>query len=440
MSKEQKKEKKNADPAESVLLKAVEKVNPDIRPHKQEPKEEKQEKAEPETEIADPFGDGFFQIPVAKEEAGEKTAEEELEQKEEVIQKDERQDDDDVEIDVDELTNLRGQKITQKAADAFKIVKKKRDEWKQKALDLEKKLAERVESVGNVADSEEYKQLLAERDAYKAQLQEIDYGNSEEFKSKYVEPVSQVVQRINTLLPKNLTDSQKGQMAALASKASALAGIPEKEDEYFGVVDAISDRFFTGTLATRFQRAMDELWEKSVVLEDAKKSKTESAKKVLEDRKKQIEGSSDQFMRSIDEELSHFEKTEDKRVKVWNSDGFKDEIKYEEFKKTELAKAKEVLVDFAKTGRLSGEARKLLMVGVLGGVFAREKMALLKVIDLHHNQLKQARERVAELEESLKKRTSKIGDFSERVKTDEPDHTYENGKSIIHERIKKMRI
>lgn len=440
MSKEQKKEKKNADPAESVLLKAVEKVNPDIRPQKQEPKEEKQEKVEPETEIADPFGDGFFQIPVVKEEAGEKTAEEEQEQKEEVIQKDERQDDDDVEIDVDELTNLRGQKITQKAADAFKIVKKKRDEWKQKALDLEKKLAEKVESVGNVADSEEYKQLLAERDAYKAQLQEIDYGNSEEFKSKYVEPVSQVVQRINTLLPKNLTDAQKGQMAALASKASALAGIPEKEDEYFGVVDAISDRFFTGTLATRFQRAMDELWEKSVVLEDAKKSKTESAKKVLEDRKKQIEGSSDQFMRSIDEELSHFEKTEDKRVKVWNSDGFKDEIKYEEFKKTELAKAKEVLVDFAKTGRLSGEARKLLMVGVLGGVFAREKMALLKVIDLHHNQLKQARERVAELEESLKKRTSKIGDFSERVKTDEPDHTYENGKSIIHERIKKMRI
>lgn len=328
-------------------------VNPDPAP-KVKPASEKDDKSEDVKQDEDKGEDAFDEF--IKGVTSGKPDEDDSEDGEDGEDEDDnedgvskKQDDDEEDENTETLVTKDGKPVSEAASKAFKSLKEKLDAA-NKSIDSLKKENELLKL--NAGDTT--------GDDVKKQIATVKYLKSEEFKSKFVKPIEEItskIERTAVALPKEV----HGELGARLKSISAIAGIEEKEAEYFEEIDSIVEEFFDGrsALGNRMSGHLAGLWDAGLAYEKEKERAEKESDEILskfgsgelnEDRVSKLsEGISKDLGKALE-----------KKIQFWDSqEGI--------FGKSDSSEAKKAIAElgsFISTGKASPALISILARGV----------------------------------------------------------------------------
>lgn len=336
---------------------------------------------------------------------GDEEKEERPKNKEEPPEKlhEEDQPEEDDDINIDELTTEDGKPISQKAAEAFKSLKRK-------AKSLEDQISQLNEEKKSFKPIDEYSVVEKERDDLRKQLDLLDFRSSEDFKGKFHKPVQDAIKdatRWVSTIPEKYT-----QEASLELRKAQNALASGNESAFFEAVDEINQHFLQGSRGGRFVASMNKLWDANESKLNAEKDMELARDEIVKGRQKMSQSSERIIEATMGSAVEQFSQKNKAVLDFYRSDRVKDKFKVDEILKAAPDKNKKMLQDFLSTGRASEELSSILLAGSMEQLRNTERELLLGSLHNFQKQLLEAHQELEQYKGKMKKVSSRRGSVS----------------------------
>lgn len=277
-------------------------------------------------------------------------------------------------IDPASLKTKAGYPASETARQQFKSVQSALKAKDEKLKAAQKELEEAKKLAGPpLEEREEFKTIASERDALKKELDLVHFENSPEWKETFVTPIRTETERVAGILEAiKVEPEDKANIISLIREAEALLGDKSKEIEYSDLVDKISSDYMKPNTASKFARAMDNLFELSVKRAVAYADKEKARQAIVESIAKKSSSTEKSLKERLEAELIAFEKTDVGQLFKKTA-----EFDFDATSKANAQKALAAIKDFQVTGQVTNDLAEMLRHHALKPAFENERKWLV---------------------------------------------------------------
>lgn len=309
----------------------------------------------------------------------------------------------------EELENQDGSKPTVKTSEFIKSLKQEISKLKEELSSKES------EDSGRLTELEEQNKKLQE------EINAIAFSESDDFKNKYVKPLSDLNQKLGDAIKSNVSDDDIPDVESGLKKID-LALSNRNEAEYFKNVDDVLE-YFGPSASRRISGMLDKVWEVTSERYNAEQDLKETRNKFLQDKVATSNKAATVAEKEIIDAFSSYEREIQQTIDLYRKPDLKDKFKYDELTPKSRQAAIDGLKHFANTGEVPHNLKKIIIDGIMGDVHLNEKTAFIGTIKHMEESIAEKDEKIKSLQSKLKKMGVSMGTRSTRQPSGDNDES-----------------